>query len=270
MIVQQAYHNLICSCAIPQRISTHRLNNSQEKERTGMNRYRVSGVLLVLALWFTTASFIPLHARVTRSPSSADMGLTTLVLMPATKGDAADSPVGLSPVAQSGWGNWEAVPGAVLATSAPSVTTWSRDRLEVFVRGDGSALLWQTFAGGKWSGWRNIGGGLASAPACAAWEQNRMSCFALRQGSSAVWHIWWNGERWSEWQNLGGIATSAPAAVSWGAQRVAVFVRGSDNKMYQAYYDGQRWISWISHEGILTSAPACTVGVRKTVTGAER
>ena len=97
-----------------------------------------------------------------------------------------------------------------------------------------------------------------------------MSCFALRQGSSAVWHIWWNGERWSEWQNLGGIATSAPAAVSWGAQRVAVFVRGSDNKMYQAYYDGQRWISWISHEGILTSAPACTVGVRKTVTGAER
>jgi|GEM_PF-5893697 len=31
------------------------------KERTGMNRYRVAEVLLILALWFTSASFIPLY-----------------------------------------------------------------------------------------------------------------------------------------------------------------------------------------------------------------
>jgi hypothetical protein len=149
----------LCSSTIPRRNSTHRLNNSQEKERTGMNRYRVAGVLLVLALWFTSASFVPLHAHIMQAPLSNDTGLTTLVLAPATTGDVADGPVGLSPVAQSSWGNWEAVPGAVLATSAPSATTWSRDRLEVFVRGDGGALLWQTFAGGKWSGWRTIAAG---------------------------------------------------------------------------------------------------------------
>lgn len=122
--------------------------------------YRFVSVLtLISIIWFTSASFGPARAS---APSHEVLGISPAYVLAAESTSAEREPA-LTSVAQTGWDAWEAVPGAVLATSAPTATTWSRDRLEIFVRGDGGALLWQTFAGGRWSGWRNLGGSLASA-----------------------------------------------------------------------------------------------------------
>lgn len=60
------------------------------------------------------------------------------------------------------------------------------------------------------------------------------------------------------WQSLGGVLTSSPAVSSWSATRADVFVRGSDNGLYQNTWNGTAWSNWRPLGGVLTSAPAAT------------
>src|SRR5579859_6752310 len=62
----------------------------------------------------------------------------------------------------------------------------------------------------------------------------------------------------SSWESLGGVLTSTPAVSSWGASRADVFVRGTDNGLYQKTWDGTAWSSWRALGGVLTSGPAAT------------
>jgi uncharacterized protein YkwD len=55
--------------------------------------------------------------------------------------------------------------------------------------------------------------------------------------------------------SLGGILTSSPDASSWGATRADVFVRGTDNALYQDTWNGTIWTGWTSLGGVLTSGP---------------
>jgi hypothetical protein len=64
-----------------------------------------------------------------------------------------------------------------------------------------------------------------------------------------------DGVEWSNWGSLGGVVTSAPTVASWGFRRLDVFVRGTDDALYQKWFDGESWHGWVSHGGILTSAP---------------
>jgi spore germination protein YaaH len=57
------------------------------------------------------------------------------------------------------------------------------------------------------------------------------------------------------WGSLGGIATSAPDTSSWGATRNDVFVRGSDNALWQDTFNGTAWGPWASLGGIVTADP---------------
>jgi len=57
------------------------------------------------------------------------------------------------------------------------------------------------------------------------------------------------------WNSLGGIVTSGPDASSWGTARTDVFVRGSDNSLFQKSWDGSKWSAWNPLGGILTSSP---------------
>lgn len=73
----------------------------------------------------------------------------------------------------------------------------------------------------------------------------------------------WVRSRWqATWQPLGGILTSAPAAVYTGGAdtsrnltRMSVFVRGTDNALWQRKWDGSRWSDWENLGGVLSSAP---------------
>jgi hypothetical protein len=55
--------------------------------------------------------------------------------------------------------------------------------------------------------------------------------------------------------SLGGILSSSPAASSWGTSRLDVFVRGSDNSLFQKTWNGTSWSGWTGLGGILTSSP---------------
>jgi len=58
------------------------------------------------------------------------------------------------------------------------------------------------------------------------------------------------------WGSLGGILTSGPDASSWSATRTDVFVRGTDNGLWQRTWNGTSWSPWVSLGGVLTSSPA--------------
>jgi hypothetical protein len=57
------------------------------------------------------------------------------------------------------------------------------------------------------------------------------------------------------WESLGGGSSLTPAVSSWGSSRVDVFVRGSDNALYQNTWNGTTWSNWTSLGGTITSSP---------------
>src|SRR5581483_7225949 len=61
----------------------------------------------------------------------------------------------------------------------------------------------------------------------------------------------WTGQ----WDNLSGQITAAPAAASWGPGNLQVFVRGSNNAIYQKAWNGS-WSNYINLGGQTYFAPA--------------
>ena len=117
----------------------------------------------------------------------------------------------------TGWSQWEDLGG--MLTSAPTVASWSPNRLDVFARGLNQALWHIYWNGARWSAWENLGGVLLSAPAAVSWGPNRIDVFT--RGRNQALYIYWDGVRWSAWEDLGGI-TSDPTAASWGINRLDV------------------------------------------------
>jgi hypothetical protein len=58
------------------------------------------------------------------------------------------------------------------------------------------------------------------------------------------------------WQSLRGEVSLAPAVSSWGSGRVDVFIRGSDNGLWQNTWNTTSWSGWTSMGGVLMSGPA--------------
>lgn len=154
---------------------------------------------------------------------------------------------------EQGWSKWEDLGGTL--TSAPGVSSWGPNRLDVFTRGTDNAMYHKWWNGSKWSNFENLGGVLTSAPAAVSWGPNRIDTF-VRGTDNAMYHKWWNGSKWSEWENLGGILTSSPGAASWSPNRIDTFVRGTDNGLYHKWWNGSRWSDFEALGGNLTSGPA--------------
>ncbi len=147
------------------------------------------------------------------------------------------------------WNGWESLGGGL--TSGPGVSSWSENRLDVFVRGTDSAL-WHKWYDNGWSGWESLGGVLTSGPAAVSWGSNRVDVF-VRGTDSALWHKWYDNG-WSGWESLGGVLTSEPAVCSWASGRLDVFARGTDSALWHKWYDNG-WSGWESLGGVLTSGP---------------
>jgi hypothetical protein len=66
----------------------------------------------------------------------------------------------------------------------------SDGRLEAFVRGSDLAVwhMWQTVAGGNWSGWSSLGGVVSEEPTGATDADGRLEVFD-RGGDNALWHF---------------------------------------------------------------------------------
>lgn len=57
------------------------------------------------------------------------------------------------------------------------------------------------------------------------------------------------------WSSIGGSVSSGPDATSSGATATDVFVRGSDNALWQRSWNGTTWGTWTSLGGTLTADP---------------
>jgi hypothetical protein len=82
----------------------------------------------------------------------------------------------------------------------------------------------------------------------------------VRGGDDAIWMNSRNSSGiWTGWQVVGGVATSEPAAVSWDSNRIDVFMRGSDNYIYQKTWTPGAWTNWTNVSGTAASLSAPAV-----------
>jgi hypothetical protein len=144
--------------------------------------------------------------------------------------------------------------------TAPAVSTWGPQRLDVFIRGTTDDGLWhRDYAGGQWSGWEPRGGSYSSAPSAVSRSTSRIDV-AIRDAADAhVARQFWNGSGWFS-DDLGGTVTSAPALSSWSSNRLDVFVRGLADHLYHRAFDGTNWSAWEDLTSLLgvtiSSAPS--------------
>lgn len=63
---------------------------------------------------------------------------------------------------------------------------------------------------------------------------------------------------WTGWNNLGGPILQSPASVSWGPNRYDVFVRGTDNMLYQKFStnNGTTWSGFVAFGNTTNASPA--------------
>lgn len=152
------------------------------------------------------------------------------------------------------WSEWEDLGGVL--TSAPAVSSWQANRVDVFARGQNLAMWHKYWSATRWSDWEDIGGSFTSAPAAVSWSPNRIDIFGRGQNQN-LWHKYWDTLRWGDWEDLGGgPITSGPAAASTGVNRLEVFARGQENQLLFRTWNGSRWTQWQSLGGIITSEPA--------------
>jgi hypothetical protein len=157
-------------------------------------------------------------------------------------------------------------PGGV--TSDPGGVAWGDGRIDLFIRGSVANVWHQTYAGGRWYGWEDLGGRTGSYPVAASFAPGRLDLFSLC-GDNRVWHRFCQardteppcrGMNWSAWAPGPG-GPSVPAittgdAVGSANDRVDMAVRGNDGALWFQRWDSNRFTGWRSLGGKLTSSPA--------------
>ena len=147
---------------------------------------------------------------------------------------------------------------------APAAVARGTDQIDLFRQAPDNTLVWRHFDGSYWGGWENLGGMLASGPGAVSLDDNHMQVFA-RGVDEALWTLTYDGG-WGAWQRIERdgmpITTtiaSAPTAVSPAAGQIAVYVRGSDDRLWEIQYTGGDWGTWHSLDEGLTSGVGVAV-----------
>lgn len=164
------------------------------------------------------------------------------------------------------WFGLGAPPGG--AQGDPTIVSWAPGRLDVFVRGMDDKLwqIFQTSSGGIWSQWiQPVGdqGTLDSGPEASSRGPGRIDVF-VRGTDGQVYQRYYENNAWNQgWIGHGdppGAVTvvGEPTSVSRDGVVVDVFVRGSDDKLWQKHWSGSAWSDWIQpvgNQGTITSSP---------------
>jgi hypothetical protein len=155
----------------------------------------------------------------------------------------------------SSWGpvgspSWEERGGSL--TTAPTVVSWSEDRLDLFVMGFPKGLCQMTWNSSEWSSWNCLGGTWASfTPTAVTWAVGRLDIFVVHPVTKALYHVYFDDSSWQlngSFENLGGYCTERPTAVSRSTGHIDVFVRGGDAGLWHLSYS-QTWSNWTSISG---------------------
>jgi hypothetical protein len=144
----------------------------------------------------------------------------------------------------------------------PTVVSWGAGRLDALGVQTDKALHWRSFSGGAWSAtWASLGGQWSTAVNAVSRALGYIDAFGV--GTDGALYTAAGAPpaggpvdetQWAPLEGLDGGCLGPPSVASWGAQRLDVFVRGTDNALWQMWWDGQ-WHSWYSLGGILTAEP---------------
>ena len=149
-------------------------------------------------------------------------------------------------------GNWEDL--GINFQGSPSVISRGNGSMDVVVRGNDNAVWHRAYVPtkgtGSWRAWESLGGNIQGTPVLASWAPNRLDVFA-RSYDGSLAHQWAVGPQsnptWGTFESLGGLLYGIPAAMRFvnpaGVAGVVVYVRGTDQGLYQQYYDGI-WHGW--------------------------
>jgi hypothetical protein len=149
---------------------------------------------------------------------------------------------------------WQVL-GNVVASEDPSALVVQGNTVRLFVRDHQAHLRGNTWAGGAWAGWVDLGGILTTRPSAVEAAGGEVLIFA-RGLDSGLWVIRQTPAGLIGWAPLHGVLTTPPAPVSWGGSRVDVFVRGLDRGLWRIARDGLAWGAWESLGGTLATTPA--------------
>lgn len=173
--------------------------------------------------------------------------------------------------ASTTWSVWTSLgkPGdvfsGVVVAAGPTIASKSLSNLEVFVRGTNGKLYGRSM-NGTWGNWTLIsdppsGIILSSDPAALATSPTQLEVHSMAANGSIYSRRWIHGAWDPTWYVLNGNTNqwSAPALASTGPGVMHVFVRGADNRLWQATRLTQTgaWSSWAKLGGeIGVGAPA--------------
>jgi hypothetical protein len=102
------------------------------------------------------------------------------------------------------------------------------------------------------------------SPAAASWGPLRVDVFWRGNGDdAAIYGRWWeasaqSGGAWSRASTLGGATSSSPAVVAPADRRLELYVRGTDNRVWQRRYDGSAWSAWTALGATTYASPAAS------------
>lgn len=182
-----------------------------------------------------------------------------------------------------GWGSWTSLGAPPSpAASSPAITSWTTNRLDVFVRGADNQLYWKTCTAncngstGAWSGWGSLGASFKGKPAVVSRAPGIIDVF-VHGNDNKLWGLKNVNDVWSNWFMVaiptGGTLKldancpdcSSPAAGSRGSNMLDVFVRGLDDQMWvTSWGGGSTWTAYSAVGGVLSSSPATVSRMRST------
>jgi hypothetical protein len=143
---------------------------------------------------------------------------------------------------------------AACTAAAPTVTSETAGRIDLFARGSDN-VLWQRWwdLGQPWTCWQSLRGDLASAPAATSHDNQIIHLNALGPDGHIKDRSYVNNQMlrggWSFWNDLGTETfTSAPASASWGTGHLEVFALDQNHHVQHNWYrfNLTSWSGWFS------------------------
>ena len=133
------------------------------------------------------------------------------------------------------WIGWTDL--GVLMTSRPSVTTWDKNRIDVFALGVKNNVVQKTFDG-SWKEEVDLGGVFDSAPECVTTGVGRIHCFAIG-ANSYLYRNEYHGEKWSGWISTSIPFSETPSCVVSRRHEVSCYLRGFDKQVFEVVFHNE-------------------------------
>jgi hypothetical protein len=165
------------------------------------------------------------------------------------------------------WSNWTPLDTNFTIQEKPTAISRDSNTIDVFARGSDSRIWRRTYtiSSNTWSAWSQLPSPTSfnDAPAVTSWDGVQIDVFARATGTNTLYQTTFNGSSWSSWTTHSGIqAVSPPAAhgVRSDESNVSVFVRASDNMLWQRRRINGELYNWVRTGGTTTFTTGPGVG----------